>query len=80
MREATLYPGSKYHDLWWVVSPQRGIFVALGIYGQMLLIHRTANAVVAQFSTQPKAVHLASDYLQIAGSIAVCEALAAGLV
>ncbi|HEX9519826.1 MAG TPA: hypothetical protein VF940_27090 [Streptosporangiaceae bacterium] len=50
--EAALHPGAMYHDLWWVIDPARDIFVALGIYGQMLLIHRSANAVVAKFSTQ----------------------------
>jgi CubicO group peptidase (beta-lactamase class C family) len=73
--EAALYPGALYHDLWWVISPGRGIFTALGIYGQMLLVHRTAAAVVAKFSTQPTPVDLGTDYLQITGSIALCEAL-----
>ncbi len=76
--EAGLYPGAMYHDLWWVISPAREIFVALGIYGQMLLVHRTAGAVVAKFSTQPKPVDLETDYLQITASIALCDAVAAG--
>jgi CubicO group peptidase (beta-lactamase class C family) len=78
--EASLYPGAMYHDLWWVIDPARGVFVALGIYGQMLLIHRSAQAVVAKFSTQPKAVDLLSDRIQIVASIALCEALAEGKV
>ena len=77
--EAALYPGALYHDLWWVISPDRGIFVALGIYGQMLLVHHTAAAVVAKFSTQPAPVDLQTDYLQITASIALCDALATGL-
>jgi len=77
--EAALYPGALYHDLWWVINPGRGIFVALGIYGQMLLVHRTAAAVVAKFSTQPAPVDLQTDYLQIKASIALCDALATGL-
>src|SRR6516165_1718626 len=77
--EAALYPSALYHDLWWVISPGRGIFVALGIYGQMLLVHRTAAAVVAKFSTQPAPVDLQTDYLQITASIALCDALATGL-
>ena len=77
--EAALYPGALYHDLWWVISPPRGIFVALGIYGQMLLVHRSAGAVVAKFSTQPKPVDLHTDYRQIMASIALCDALTAGL-
>jgi CubicO group peptidase (beta-lactamase class C family) len=77
--EAALYPGATYHDLWWVIDPAREIFVALGIYGQMLLVHRTAHAVVAKFSTQPNPVDLDTDHLQITASIALCDALATGL-
>ena len=76
--EATLYPGAMYHDCWWVLEPDRGIFAALGIYGQMLLVHSSANAVVAKFSTQPKAIDIESEHLEIVGSITVCEALANG--
>jgi hypothetical protein len=43
--EAALYPGALYHDLWWLISPVRGIFVALGIYGQIL--HLTIFPVIA---------------------------------
>ncbi len=76
--EAALHPGAMYHDLWWVIDPARDIFVALGIYGQMLLIHRSANAVVAKCSTQRYPVDLQSDDLQIQASIALCDALVAG--
>lgn len=76
--EASLYPGAMYHDCWWVLAPDRGISVGLGIYGQMLLIHRSAGAVIVKFSTQPRAIDLESDFLQITGSIAICDALASG--
>jgi CubicO group peptidase (beta-lactamase class C family) len=75
--EAALYSGALYHDLWWIISPERGIFAALGIYGQLLLIHRTAGAVVAKFSTQLEPIDLHSDYLQITAAVALCDALAA---
>jgi CubicO group peptidase (beta-lactamase class C family) len=78
--EAHPPPGGMYHDLWRVIDPARDIFVALGIYGQMLLIHRSANAVVAKFSMQRYPVDLQSDDLQIQPSIALCDALAAGTV
>lgn len=77
--EATLYPGAMYHDLWWVIDPAREIFVALGIYGQMLLIHRTTGTVVAKFSTQPEPWDIHTDHRQITASIALCNALATGL-
>jgi hypothetical protein len=46
----------------------------------MLLIHRSAAAVVVKFSTQPKPIDLVTDYRQITASIALCDALAAGTV
>jgi CubicO group peptidase (beta-lactamase class C family) len=78
--EAALYPGAMYHDLWWALLPQRGVIVGLGIYGQMLLIDRSTGGIVAKFSTQRKAVDIETDYLQIMGALALCEALAAGQV
>jgi hypothetical protein len=44
----------------------------------MLLVHRSADAVVAKFSTQLRPIDLDTDYLQITASIALCDALAAG--
>jgi CubicO group peptidase (beta-lactamase class C family) len=76
--EAGLYPGATYHDQWWVVQPTRGVFVGLGIYGQMLLVDRSTGSVVVKFSTQPVPIDLSSDQLQIMGSIAACDALSAG--
>ena len=78
--EATRYPGAMYHDCWWVLDPARGIWVGLGIYGQLLLVDRSTETVVAKFSTQPKAVDLDADYLQISGAIAVCDALGEGRI
>jgi CubicO group peptidase (beta-lactamase class C family) len=78
--EAALYPGAMYHDLWWVLLPQRGVFVGLGIYGQMLLIDRSTGGVVAKFSTQRKAVDIETDHLQIMGALALCDACAAGRI
>jgi CubicO group peptidase (beta-lactamase class C family) len=77
--EASLYPGAMYHDLWWVIDPSREIFVALGIYGQMLLIHRTADVVVAKLSTQPTPWEPEAIHMEVTASVALSDALAAGL-
>jgi len=65
-----------YHDCWWCLDPERGIFTGLGIHGQQLLVHRPAGVVVAKFSTQPMAYEIGVEQLQIWGSLAICDALA----
>ncbi|MBI3648273.1 MAG: serine hydrolase [Actinobacteria bacterium] len=76
--EAALYPGAMYHDQWWVLDQARGIFAGLGIHGQMVLVHREANAVVAKLSTQPAAYDMDLEHVQVVGSIALCDRLAQG--
>jgi CubicO group peptidase (beta-lactamase class C family) len=74
--EAHFHPGGMYHDCWWCLDPERGIFTGLGIHGQQLLVHRPAGVVVAKFSTQPMAYEIGVEQLQIWGSLAICDALA----
>ena len=71
-------PDSMYHDQWWVLDPVRGIYVAIGIHGQIVLVHRPTGTVVVKLSTQPKASDRAVFRYQMAGSLAVCRALADG--
>jgi hypothetical protein len=71
-------PDSMYHDQWWVLDPARGIYLAIGIHGQLLLIHRATGTVMVKLSTQPKASDRAVFRYQMAGSLAVCRALADG--
>jgi len=74
--EARFHPGAMYHDCWWCLDPEHGIFTGLGIHGQQLLVHRPAGVVVAKFSTQPMAYEIGVEQLQIWGSLAICDALA----
>lgn len=67
-----------YHDQWWILDPTRGIHVGLGIHGQLLLIHRPSQTVIVKLSTQPKPVDRAVSAYQLTGSLAICDALAAG--
>jgi CubicO group peptidase (beta-lactamase class C family) len=71
-------PDSMYHDQWWVLDPASGIYVAIGIHGQILLVHRPSRTVVVKLSTQPRASDRAVFRYQMAGSLAVCRALADG--
>ncbi len=71
-------PDTMYHDQWWVLDPTPGIYVGIGIHGQILLIHRPSSTVVVKLSTQPKPVDRQVFRYQMSGSLAICRALMAG--
>jgi CubicO group peptidase (beta-lactamase class C family) len=68
-------PGSYYHDQWWVFDPERGIYGGIGIHGQALVIHRAADAVIVKLSTQPDPLDRQKHELQLAGAVAIGNAL-----
>jgi hypothetical protein len=67
-----------YHDQWWVLDPDAGIYVAIGIHGQMVLVHRPTRTVVVKLSTQPRPVDRSVFAYQMAGSLAICRELSPG--
>jgi CubicO group peptidase (beta-lactamase class C family) len=69
-------PDAFYHDAWWVHDGPRGIYAALGMNGQSILIHRPAGIVIAKFSTFPDALDAGLFALHHAGMLALCEHLA----
>ena len=68
-------PTSYYHDQWWVFDAERGIYGGIGIHGQELVIHRAADAVIVKLSTQPDPLDREKHELQLAGAIAIGDAL-----
>ena len=68
-------PNAFYHDNWWITDAERGIYSALGMNGQQLMIHHPSRTVVAKFSTFPEAEDRALYALQDAGMAALCESL-----
>jgi len=68
-------PTSHYHDQWWVFDAERGIYGGIGIHGQALVIHRAADAVIVKLSTQPDPLDREMHELQLAGAIAIGDAL-----
>lgn len=70
-----LKPHAFYHDKWWITDAERGIYSALGMNGQQLLIHRPSRTVVVKFSTHPGALETTLFALQDTGMIALCESL-----
>jgi hypothetical protein len=43
-----------YHDCWWVIDPEAGVWCGRGINGQRLLVHQPSRTVVAAVSTWPE--------------------------
>ena len=48
-------PWVAYHNMWWVLDEQLGEYCAVGIHGQVIYINRSADTVMAWFSSQPGA-------------------------
>ncbi|MFC5823589.1 serine hydrolase domain-containing protein [Nonomuraea insulae] len=71
-------PGGYYRNQWWVAEsgPQGAIYMALGIHGQLLLVHEPAEVVVAKFSTWPQgwSTLLAQD--TVSACVSLAESLA----
>lgn len=73
-------PGAYYRNQWWVAGPRRagrdGVYLALGIHGQLLYVDEAAGVVVAKFSSWPEPWidDLARD--TVAGCASIVRALA----
>lgn len=52
---ARLLPKGIYRNQWWVKDPTKGIYVAVGRYGQMLYVNVPANMVGVKLSSYPSA-------------------------
>ena len=70
--EGITTPDLMYHDQWWVLDPSHGVRTAIGIHGQLLLVHPPSRTVVVKLSTQPRPVDDAVFQLELAGSLAIC--------
>jgi CubicO group peptidase (beta-lactamase class C family) len=48
-------PWVAYKNYWWILDEAKGEYAAVGIHGQVIYLNRSANMVVAYFSSQPQA-------------------------
>ena len=48
-------PWVAYHNMWWVLDERAGEYCAVGVHGQVIYINRSADTVMAWFSSQPGA-------------------------
>jgi CubicO group peptidase (beta-lactamase class C family) len=44
-----------YKNMWWIINDEKGEYAAVGVHGQVIYINRSANLVIAYFSSQPVA-------------------------
>jgi len=44
-----------YKNMWWIIDADQGEYAAVGVHGQVIYINRSANLVIAYFSSQPTA-------------------------
>ena len=69
------WPDAFYRNNWWVYSPDPQIYAGLGIFGQILLIHRPSRSVVVKFSSQPTMEDPRTVALERTGLAALCDSL-----
>lgn len=70
-----LWPGAFYRNNWWVYSPDAQIYAGIGVYGQLLLIHRPSRSVIVKLSSQPAMETPRTTALERTGLVALCESL-----
>jgi len=68
-----------YHDCWWVVDPEAGVWCGRGINGQRLLVHHPSRTVVAAVSTWPEKMDDRLSGLMDATHEAITAHLAGGV-
>lgn len=70
-------PWQAYHNMWWILDADKGEYAAVGIHGQVIYINRSANTVIAWFSSQQKAS--AANNPQFNAKLAVSREIAEAL-
>ncbi|MBK5098871.1 MAG: serine hydrolase [Gemmatimonadetes bacterium] len=69
------WPEAFYRNNWWVYSSDPQIYAGLGVFGQVLLIHRPTRSVIVKFSSQPTMEDPGTTALERTGLVALCESL-----
>lgn len=68
-------PWVAYKNYWWILDEKKGEYAAVGIHGQVIYINRSANLVVAYFSSQPQASSVAG-FKPFVSKLNACRELA----
>ena len=65
---------SAYKNMWWIINADQGEYAAVGVHGQVIYINRSANLVIAYFSSQ--AVASSSRNPQFQSKLFAAQAIA----
>ena len=68
-------PWVAYKNYWWILDETKGEYAAVGIHGQVIYINRSANMVIAYFSSQPQASSVAG-FKNFVSKLNACRELA----
>ncbi|MBL0745642.1 serine hydrolase domain-containing protein [Chryseolinea lacunae] len=71
-------PWVSYKNFWWILDETKGEYAGVGIHGQVIYINRSANCVIAYFSSQPVASSVGA-YKAFVSKLNACRALAKGM-
>lgn len=67
-------PWVAYKNFWWILDETKGEYAAIGIHGQVIYINRSADMVIAYFSSQPIASSAGNK--NFLAKLTACRALA----
>lgn len=74
---STRTPWVGYKNFWWILDETKGEYCGLGVQGQLIYINRSANMVIAYFSSQPlTSVTSSSVYKAVYSKLNACRGLA----
>jgi CubicO group peptidase (beta-lactamase class C family) len=70
-------PWVAYKNFWWILDETKGEYCGVGIHGQVIYINRSADMVIAYFSSQPDASSASpGGYKAIMSKLNACRGLA----
>ncbi len=70
-----LSPQGAYRRFWWVHDAERGVFMARGVFGQMIFVDRSADVVIVKLSSWPDYLIPSFSWDAVAASEAIIKAL-----
>ena len=68
-------PGFSYRNKWWVAPPERGVFAARGIHGQLIWVDPAQELVIARYASHPMAANAFLDPVSLPAWEAVTRQL-----
>jgi CubicO group peptidase (beta-lactamase class C family) len=66
-----LSPQGAYRRVWWAHDPKKGVFMARGVFGQMIFVDRSADILIVKLSSWPD--YLIPSYSH--NAVRACEAI-----